>query len=77
MTDKEHAQNFTFLTGKTIASVRYMTEKECEDFMWSKRPLIIRFTDGSYLIPQMDDEGNNGGAMTFGGADKQSTIYTL
>jgi len=35
-----------FLKGKTIKSVRYMTDKEMEDFMWYKKPVIIDFTDG-------------------------------
>jgi len=77
MTDQQHAQNFTFLTGKTIASVRYMTEQECNGLMWHKRPLIIRFTDGSYILPQMDDEGNDGGAMWYQDDAQESIIYTL
>jgi hypothetical protein len=52
-----------FLVGKTIKSVRYMTDAEMEDFMWYKKPVIIDFTDGSYMIPQSDDEGNNGGSL--------------
>jgi hypothetical protein len=52
-----------FLVGKTIKSVRYMNEKEMNDFMWYKKPVIITFTDGSYIIPQRDDEGNDGGAL--------------
>jgi len=52
-----------FLVGKTIKSVRYMTHEEMEDFMWYKKPVIIKFTDGSYIIPQKDDEGNDGGAL--------------
>ena len=52
-----------FLVGKTIKSVRYMTDAEMEDFMWYRKPVIIDFTDGSYMIPQSDDEGNNGGAL--------------
>jgi hypothetical protein len=52
-----------FLIGKTIKSVRYMTNEEMEDFMWYRKPVIIDFTDGSWIIPQSDDEGNNGGAL--------------
>ena len=52
-----------FLVGKTIKSVRYMTHEEMEDFMWYRKPVIIDFTDGSWIIPQSDDEGNNGGAL--------------
>ena len=52
-----------FLVGKIIKSVRYMNDKEMNDFMWYKKPVIITFTDGSYIIPQRDDEGNDGGAL--------------
>jgi hypothetical protein len=51
------------LVGKTVKSVRYLTDSEMEDFMWSCRPLAIFFTDGTYLIPSKDDEGNDGGAL--------------
>ena len=77
MTDQDHALNFTFLTGKTIAIVRYMTEAECTKLMWDKRPLLIRFTDGSYIRPQSDDEGNDGGAMYYEGDTGGVLIYTI
>jgi hypothetical protein len=51
------------LVGKTIANVRYLTEKEMEANGWySKAPVII-FTDGTYLYPSCDDEGNDAGAL--------------
>lgn len=77
MTDQQHALNFTFLTGKTISAVRYMTQEEADAFMWDKRPLVIRFTDGSFLIPQKDDEGNDGGAMFHQINGNETIIYTL
>jgi hypothetical protein len=77
MTDQQHASNFTFLVGKRVAKVRYMTAEEAEAFMWDKRPLLIQFTDGDFLIPQMDDEGNDGGAMYYDGGSGAVTIYTL
>jgi hypothetical protein len=77
MTDQQYAQNFDFLVGKTIASVRYMTEQEAHEALWSSRPLIIRFTDGSMLIPQMDDEGNDGGAMFYQGDSGALLIHTI
>ena len=46
MTDQQHAQNFTFLAGKTIASVRYMTEQECKDAVaFFKSPIGAKFID--------------------------------
>jgi len=53
-----------FLKGKTIKEVRYMTEQETQKSYWYKRPVVIIFTDGSYIIPMADDEGNDGGAMS-------------
>lgn len=51
------------LLGKTIASVRYMTKAEAKNMGWESRPVTIFFTDGSYIFPSMDDEGNDGGAL--------------
>ena len=77
MTDQQHANNFMFLVAKKISSVRYMTQEEADAMMWDKRPLVIRFTDGSFLIPQMDDEGNNGGAMYFQNDSGAVLIHTI
>lgn len=52
-----------FLVGKTIKNVRYLNDKEMEGMMWYKRPVAIFFTDGHYIIPSADDEGNDGGAI--------------
>lgn len=51
------------LVGKTIESIRYMSEEEMTRFMWDSRPLIIILNDGTFLIPQRDDEGNDAGAI--------------
>jgi hypothetical protein len=51
------------LKGKTIANVRYMTEKEMEGLGWYSKALVIIFTDGTYMFPSADDEGNNAGAL--------------
>ena len=79
--DKAHNEKFQkLLIGKTISRCSYMTKKEAEDFGCYKRPLIIEFTDGSMLIPQMDDEGNDGGAVIYEdvpGKDNYDIIYTL
>ena len=52
-----------FLKGKTIKAVRYMSQEEKEQYMWDSRPLAIFFTDGSFIFPMADDEGNDGGAL--------------
>lgn len=51
------------LVGKKIKSVRYLTNGEADDLGWYKRPLVIELNDGSLILPSMDDEGNNGGAL--------------
>ena len=64
LTKKWEQECSGFLKGKRIAQVRYMTEKEAQDFGWYKRPLVIIFEGGGYIIPMADDEGNDGGAMS-------------
>jgi hypothetical protein len=51
------------LVGKTIKSVRYQYTCEMKDMGWSKKSLVIFFTDGSYIFPSSDDEGNNAGTL--------------
>ena len=51
------------LVGKRIASVRYMSKEEADQMGWHSRPLAIIFTDGSFIFPSMDDEGNDGGTL--------------
>jgi hypothetical protein len=31
--------------------------------MWYERGIVIEFTDGSFMIPQQDNEGNGAGAL--------------
>jgi len=52
------------LVGKKITRVEYMTEIEMEDNMWYKRPIAIQLDNKYWLIPMMDDEGNDGGALS-------------
>lgn len=75
--DNQHNQRFEYLVGKTIKRVRYMTPIEAKHFMWQSRPLIIEFTDGTFIWSQADDEANDGGALFYLGEDNTDTIYTL
>ena len=52
------------LVGKKITRVEYMTEIEMKDNMWYKRPIAIQLDNKYWLIPMMDDEGNDGGAIS-------------
>jgi hypothetical protein len=51
------------LLGKKIVAIRYMSDKEKTLFGWHSKPLIIILDDNTFLIPQADDEGNDGGAL--------------
>ena len=77
--EKQALQGFTnLLVGKTIRSVFYMGAGDMENMGWYKRPVVIQFTDGTYIIPQCDDEGNDGAALLHIGVDGGSkVIYTL
>ena len=46
-------------------------------FAWYHRPIVIVFTDGSLLIPQQDDEGNDGGAMFFQDKDGNQDVIPV
>ena len=51
------------LAGRMIKKVRYMSKEEAEELDWHKRPIIIELDNGTTLIPSMDEEGNDGGAI--------------
>ena len=60
---KEWSNRFRNLLGKRIVGVRYLTQEETEASGWYSSPIVIELDDGSALIPQQDDEGNDGGAL--------------
>lgn len=64
------------LVGLTIKSARYMTAEEAEEWGWYKRPVVIRFTNGSEMLVSADDEGNDGGSL-FTNIKGLETIPTL
>ena len=52
------------LVGRTITEVAYLTKTEAEeDFGWHKRPITFTLDNGTIIIAQMDDEGNDGGVL--------------
>ena len=51
------------LVGKKIANVRYLTDKEQQGMGWFRKALVVIFTDGTYMFPSADDEGNDAGAL--------------
>jgi len=54
------------LLGRKITKVEYMDKKECDDYMWYKRPITFILDNGTRIIAQMDDEGNDGGVLWCG-----------
>jgi hypothetical protein len=71
---EEYVQNeYGMLVGKTIASVRLMTEAEEMTMAWPhggwRVPVVFVFTDGSVMVPMSDDEGNEPGALAVGGPE--------
>jgi hypothetical protein len=59
---------FGDLVGKRVARVRRLTAKELEGLMWAgsgATPIVIEFTDNSYIIPMRDEEGNDSGGLCF------------
>jgi hypothetical protein len=52
------------LVGRKITKVEYIPTEEMEENMWYKRPIAIRLDNGHWIVPMMDDEGNDGGAMS-------------
>tara|TARA_R100000234_G_scaffold115376_1_gene91305 strand:+ start:1150 stop:1428 length:279 start_codon:yes stop_codon:yes gene_type:complete len=60
-----------WLVGRKIVKCRYMSDKEMKESMWFNRPLCILLDDGTWIIPQSDDEGNDGGALYVANAVKE------
>ena len=73
--DKHLKQFNEYLKGKTIKNITWLGDKDMENLMWYKKPVVIHFTDGSILIPQSDDEGNDGGSMYFQDEEVSDVIY--
>ena len=65
------------LLNKRIIKVEYMPKEECEDYMWYKRPITFFLDDGTRVIAQMDDEGNDGGVLTCLTASKETILPVL
>lgn len=72
-----HAGKFQHLSGLTITRVRYMTPNEMQQLAWGRSSIVFEMSDGSILFPQMDDEGNDGGAMAHITEQGVNTIYTI
>ena len=52
------------LLGRKIVKVEYMSDKECNEYMWYKRPITFILDNHTRIIAMQDDEGNDGGVLT-------------
>ncbi len=73
-----HVDSFKHLVGKTIQSVRRLNPSELKTLGWAKNPLVLELDNDTCLIPQLDDEGNDGGAVLHYNFKSKTanTIYT-
>ena len=75
---EKHLKKFNeYLKGKTIKEVTFLSDGDMENMMWYKRPVMIHFTDGSFIIPQSDDEGNDGGSLYYQSEEVSDVIYVV
>ena len=51
------------LLGKRIVKVEYMQGANIKEMGWYSCPIMLQLEDGNWIIPQSDDEGNNGGVI--------------
>ena len=74
------------LVGRKIKDVHYMKPEETEENMWHKAPIKIwlsaKPTKGTIskricMIPSMDDEGNDGGALHFEGYESDEHLLDM
>ena len=65
------------LLNKRIIKVEYMTAKESDDYMWNNRPITFVLDDGTRVIAQSDDEGNDGGVLWYGTEDNEGVLPVL
>ena len=65
------------LLGKRIVKVEYMSGEETEKTGWYSCPILIGLEDGSWLVPQSDDEGNDGGVIGVSTKDDYEILPVL
>jgi len=65
--EKYIARDYGFMVGKTVKTVRPLTEAECEEMAWDYEhedyAVVVIFTDGTAFIPMADPEGNGSGFL--------------
>lgn len=80
MTDTTQHWNDTaakILKGRTITDVFYMSQEEADELGWQGRGIVLVLDDGSQVIPQTDDEGNDAGALSWANPDGYQILPVL
>ena len=77
LTDRWNKQAKKVLLGKKIVQVKYVDSEEAEKYMWYNRPITFLLDDGTRIIAQMDDEGNDGGGLWYGTQDDEGVLPVL
>ena len=52
------------LVGKTVKEVRYISNEDAREMYWDARAIAIQLSDGEWVFPMQDDEGNGPGALS-------------
>lgn len=65
------------LVGRTILEAFYMTAEEADETGFYGRPVVLVLDNGMQLIPQADDEGNDGGALLVADAARAHVLPLL
>ena len=77
LTDKWNKKANDLLLGKKIVKVEYMDTNEADNYMWNKRPVTFMLDDGTRVMVQSDDEGNDGGALWIGNRHVEEILPVL
>ena len=77
LTDKWNKKANDLLLGKKIVKVEYMDSEEAINYMWSNRPVTFMLDNGTRVMIQSDDEGNDGGALWIGSRDVEEILPVL
>ena len=65
------------LLNRSIVKVEYMQDKECNNYMWYKKPITFILDNGTRVIAMQDDEGNDGGVLTCLTGKKEEVLPVL
>ena len=77
LSDRWNKQAKKVLLGRKIIQVKYIDTEEAKSYMWDKRPVSFTLDNGTRLMVQQDDEGNDGGALWYGNKDGEDLLPVL